>query len=117
MADLAKIADVLEAAGDYIDAVEHEKTSSAAAERQAVIDVLAEKYAKATGEEMPDSIRSKLASSDKDVVGLLQSMVDKHAGEIEPLGAPSSKDDERESLTKKEAAEAADDRFLSWVNS
>lgn len=116
MLDLVKVANVLDAAADCLDAAEHEKLSAAHSARTAQINALADKYAEATGEEMPDAIRQKLAHSDKDVVELLQSMVTKQAGHPEALGGPSNEDDDAP-LTKKEAADAADDRFLNWITS
>lgn len=113
--ELIKVADVLDAAADYIDHVEREKTSTAQAERQSQIDKLASMYAEASGETMPDAIRHKLASSDKDVVALLQSMVEKNAGRVEKLGGAADKDDEKPALTVKEAADAASQRFLDWM--
>jgi len=112
-----KIAAVFDALADHLDAVEAEKTSSAHATRLAQIDELAGKYAAATGEEMPSSVRKKLAESDEDIVALVRGMAEKQAGLVEPLGGPSNRSDEKLALTKKEAAVQADDRFLSWVNS
>ncbi len=117
MLNLEKVANVLDAAADHLDAIEAEKLSSATAERQERIDTLAVKYADATGEEMPASIRAKLANSDKDVVELVNSMLEKQAGEVEALGGPSSLSDNSASLTIKEAADQADERFVTWVNS
>jgi len=113
--DLSKIAAVLDAAADHLDAIESEKKSSAMAERQSRIDDLANKYAEATGEEMPEEIRAKLAASDKAVVELLDQMVQKHASQIAPLGGPASERDDSGPVTTKEAADAASDRFLTWI--
>ena len=113
--NLSKIATVLEAAADHLDAIEHEKQSSVMAERQSRVDDLANKYAETTGDEMPAEIRAKLATSDKAVVELLDQMVQKHASRIAPLGGPSSDNDDSAPLTKKEAADAASDRFINWI--
>ena len=115
MLDLTKVANVLDAAADHFDAIEAEKISSANAECQARIDTLASKYADATGEEMPDSIRKKLASSDKDVVALVNSMIEKQAGTVESMGSPSSRGDGAAPLTVKEASEQAEKRFGDWL--
>ncbi len=114
---LVKVAAVLEAAADHFDALERDQASSVRAERQAQIDTLAGKYAEATGEEMPAPMRRKLADSDRDVVELIASMATKQAGAIEALGGPSTRTDPGAPRTVKEAAEQADDRFLSWVTS
>ena len=113
--DLIKVANVLEAAADHFDAVENEKVSAIHNEREKQIDILASKYAEATGEEMPQNIRQKLAASDKDVVSLLNSMVEKQAGNVESLGSPSDKNDDRVPVSVKEASDQAEDRFLNWI--
>jgi hypothetical protein len=117
MLNLEKVANVLDAAADHLDAIEAEKTSAAHSERQGRIDVLAGKYADATGDEMPASIREKLAASDKDVVELVNSMIEKQAGVVEALGGPSSRDDNAAPTTTKEAADQADEHFVNWINS
>lgn len=114
MLDLAKIANVLEAAADHLDALEAEKTSTVRAERLSHIDKLAETFAQATGEELSDSVRRKLAESDQDIVGLLKTMVEKQAGTVESLGGPSTQGDSTAPTTVKEAAAAAEDRFAQW---
>jgi len=114
---LTKVAAVLEAAADHLEAIEAEKASSVNAERLSTVEELAGKYAEATGEEMPATIRQKLADSDKDVVALLKSVVEKQAGIIDSLGSGSSRNDGSEPKTVKEAAAAAEDRFLSWITS
>lgn len=113
--DLVKVANVLDAAADHFDAIEAEKLSSVNATRKAHIDALAAKYATATGEEMPDTVRQKLSTSDQDIITLVHSMVEKQAGALESLGASSSRDDGTVPRTVKEAADDADDKFLSWV--
>ncbi len=117
MLDLVKIAAVLDAAADHLDALEAEKTSTVRAERMSHIDKLAETFAQATGEEMSDNVRRKLAESDQDVVSLLKTMVEKQAGMVEPLGGPSNDGDSAEATTVKEAADAADRRFVAWITS
>lgn len=115
--DLEKVAAVLDAAADHIDAIDAEKVSSARAERMTQIDEVASKYAEAMGEEMPDVIRQKLAEGPQDVVAFLRTMTEKQAGAVESLGGPSSRNDALEPRTIKEAAADADQRFLNWINS
>jgi hypothetical protein len=117
MLDPVKIAAVLDAAADHLDAVEQAKLSSIRAERQSIVDALAAKYAETHGEELPEKIRQKLAASDTDVINLLHTMVEKNAGRPEALGGPSDRDDEKQSLSVKEAADAAWDRFGNWLTS
>lgn len=116
--DMIKAAEALEAAADYIDKMEQEKQSSVAAERRTSVDELADKYAQATGEKMPVGIREKLSTSDKDVVALIKGIVEKQAGSVESLGTASSRPDRQAApMNVKEAADAADDRFLNWIMS
>jgi hypothetical protein len=115
---LLKIAAVLDATANHLDALEHEKASSLNAERSARIDTLASKYAEATGEEMPENLRKKLANSDKEVVELITSMATKQASAVEALGSPSERNDDGGTpLSVKEAAEQAEQRFLGWITS
>lgn len=116
MLDLLKVADVFDAAATHIDVLETEKRSSVHAEKKAKVDELASKYAAATGEEISDALRAKLASADVDVVALLKQLTEKNAGQVESLGGPADREDgTREITSVKEASAAADDRFLTWV--
>lgn len=112
---LQKVATVLEAAAAHIDAAEAAKIAAVEAEKQTIINTLASKYAEATGEEMPDNVRNKLANADGDVVDLVKSMIEKQASNVDSLGAPSTKKDGNVVLTKKEAAVAAEERFGNWL--
>ena len=115
--DLVKVAAVLDAVADHLDAIESEKVSSLRAQQEGRLDDLAKKYAEAMGEEMPEALRRKLANSDGDVLGLVTSVVAKHASQLDALGSPSDRSDDRTPLTVKEAAEDADRRFLEWITS
>jgi hypothetical protein len=116
--DLQKVAKVLDAAADHWDALDAEKVHSVKAEKNAQIDALASKYAAATGEELSDEMRAKLAGADGDVVTLLRHLTEKNAGSVDTLGGPSEKDDDKPAPTSvKEAADAAYDRFGNWVTS
>lgn len=117
MSNLLKAAAVLDAAANHFDALEGEKVSALTIERQTQIDALASKYAEAVGEEMPANVRKKLAESDKEIVELIASMATKQASAIESLGAPSDRNDDVAPSTVKEAAEMADQKFVSWITS
>ena len=114
---LMKAATILDAVAAHIDALENEKVSALSAERQQRVDILASKYAEAVGEEMPANVRKKLAESDKDIVELITSMATKQASAVDALGAPSDRSDDAAPTTTKEAAEMADNKFLSWITS
>lgn len=114
MADLTKIAAVLDAAADYIEEREREKVSAVAAQRQARIDKIATAHLAAHGEELPALVRQKLAATDDGSLDIVEDLLSKQAGTITPLGAGDAADGPV--LTNiKEAANAADERFLGWI--
>lgn len=112
---LTKVAEVLELLASHIDSLENEKAASVAAEKSSIITALADKYAAATGETLPDEVKNKLAAVDGDVVTLVNSLIEKSAGTVDSLGGPSEVQDETMPLTKKEAAVKAEDQFLNWI--
>lgn len=114
---LERVANVLEKAAEYVDAIENNRVAEVRAAKEAKIQDLSDKYAAATGEDLPDSIKEKLATSDKDVLEFLRMTVEKNAGEVPALGGPSNTNDSKVPTTIKEAAAAADDRFIDWINS
>ena len=79
MATLNQVANVLEKLAAYVDAneaqanTERQKKASA---RQAEIEALAVRYSAATGDEMPDAVRQKLANSDESVVALIGNIIE-----------------------------------------
>ena len=118
MIDLTKVATVLEAAASLISATETEKRAEQNAQRTAEVTKLAAQYKEATGEDLPESMRQKLASSDKDVVGLIRGLAEKQAGTVESMGGPSAqRDTNSQPTTVKEAAVKAEERFLDWLTS
>lgn len=114
MVNHAKLAAVFDAMADYIDEVETEKTSSVESARQARIDKVATLHAAAHGEELSETTRKKLASSDA-ALDYVEDLLSKQAGVVTPLGAGASSDDDTQPKTIKQAADAADERFVSWI--
>jgi len=114
--DHAKLAAVFDAMADYVDQVETEKTSSIETARQSRIDKIAAAHAAAHGEELSETTRKKLASSDA-ALDYVEDLLTKQAGNVTPLGASASLDTDNPPKTIKEAADAADDRFVSWITS
>jgi hypothetical protein len=109
-----KLAAVFDAMADYVDEVEREKTSSIETARQTRIDKIAAAHAAAHGEEMPEATRKKLASSDA-ALDYVEDLLSKQGGVVTPLGAGASSDSEDQTKTIKQAADAADERFVSWI--
>jgi len=110
-----KIASVLEAAANYLDEVEGEKQAAINAERDKLITAIGEKYAAATGEDIPDSVLLKLSSTDNELLGTLEKLAE--SKESDSLGEVADINDYSAPMTVKEAAEIADDRFLNWLSS
>ena len=114
MVDPTKLAAVFDAMADYIDQVEGEKTSSVEAARKTRIDKIAAAHAVAHGEELPEATRKKLASNDA-ALDYVEDLLTKQAGVVTPLGAGASPDTDAHPKTVKEAAAAADERFLNFI--
>lgn len=113
--ELVKVADVLEAAAVYLDAVEAEKQAAIRAEREQIIAAIGEKYAEATGEDITDDILRKLANADTGLLGAFERFAETSTEKTAELGEPSDRRDLDTPMNKKEEAEAADDRFLEFV--
>lgn len=117
MADLAKIAAVFDAMAEYVDANEREKTAVVENARKSRIDKIAAAHVATHGEEMPEAVRQKLAKADDAALEYVEDLLSKQGGVIEPLGAGALPELDTNHKTVKEAADAADDRFLSWITS
>lgn len=113
--DLEKVADVLDAAATYLDAVESEKQAKVNSERENLIADIGEKYAEATGEEISDDVLRKLANADVDLLSILEKVADVSSDKVAELGEASDRFDPTAPMNKKEASAAADERFLSFV--
>jgi hypothetical protein len=114
MRDLNKIAAVLDAAADYYEQNEREKTSATEAARASRLDKIAAVHLSTHGEEMPDTVRAKLAKTDDSSLDVIEELLAKQAGTIAPLGEGASSDNPSPK-TVKEATDAADERFVSWI--
>jgi len=116
---LLKVAAVLEETAKVIDGHELEKTAAVKTARDAAMKSVADKYTEATGEEIPPEVFDKLSSSGEDVLSTVQQLLEKTAGSsgVESLGRSSEKSAQKQPTTKKEAAEAAYERFGNFINS
>jgi len=112
--DPTKLAAVFDAMADYVDQVEGEKTSTIENARHARIDKIATAHAAVHGEELPEATRKKLASSDA-ALDYVEDLLSKQAGTVTPLGAGALSDADDSPKTTKHAADAADERFVSWI--
>lgn len=116
MANLEKIANVLDLMAEYVEKNEREKQASIDNERAVRLDKIAAAHLAAHGEEMPESARQKLAKTDANTLDLVEDLLKKQGGVVESLGGPAH-DETPVPKTVKEAADAADNRFLSWITS
>lgn len=114
MIDTRKIATVLEAAANYVEAVEREKMASADAVKAAVVSKLAAAHATAHGDELPDDVRAKLAGVDPAVLSYVETVLQKAAATADSMGIPVNTE-ENEPSTTKEAADSADKKFYNWL--
>lgn len=114
MADASKIAAVLDAMADYVEEIESAKAASAQDERNRRVDQIAAKHAAVHGEELPEEARRKLASADAGSLDLIEGLLAKQGGTVDPLGAGAAPDRDDQPKTVKEAADAAGDRLVNW---
>lgn len=113
--ELEKVASVLEAAADYLDALDGEKQAAVKAEREHLIAAIGEKYAEATGEDISDDVLRKLANADTDLLSAFEKFAETSYEKIAELGEPGDRRDFTAPVSTKEAAEAADERFLNFI--
>lgn len=117
MADPIKLAAVFEAMADYVDENETRKIAAVETARKARLDKIASAHLTTNGEELSDIDRQKLARADDATLDYIESQFAKQAGTLDPLGAGAAPDADVRPKNIKEAAEAANDRFLSWITS
>jgi hypothetical protein len=115
VADLNKVAAVLEAAADYYEQNEREKTSATEAVRTSRLDKIATMHVATHGEELPDLVRQKLAKTDDAALDIVEELLAKQAGTVTPLGAGATPDTDNQPKSVKEAADQADQRFVDWI--
>lgn len=110
-------AEVLEKAAAYVDALEAEKQAQTAAERAKVAETLRVRYSEATGEELSDDMASKLAAAEPSVLELVEKLAGASSAPDSMGGPGNVRDDSSAPRTEKEAASAADERFVAWLQS
>lgn len=114
---LHKVADVLEKTAAFIDGQEADKQAAVKIERANSIKALAQKFAEATGDELPEDVLQKLASSDEDVLSTVSRLVEKTGSAVESMGSSSDKTAGAQPTTKRERAQAAYENFGTFINS
>jgi len=131
---MRRTAAVLEKTADYLDTEDRRQQDTIRSERRQVAQTLSEKYAAATGEELPPGSVEKLAASDKDLLAIFEKIAAKTTGTSggapDDMGTPSDRNDRNDRSTpaptagkyrdgqeKRAAVEDADERFVDWINS
>lgn len=112
--NLHKIANVFDWMASYVDAVEGEKLAAAESACQARVNKVASAHVTAHGEDIPEEIRRKLASTDPTVLAYVENLLQKQADTVEPLGGPVSLDNNDPPNTKH-ASDDAHERFGQWI--
>lgn len=111
-----QIANVLEKAAAYIEAIEDTKTAEVQAERLSVAKELATKISEATGEQLDEETISKLAKADKDVLQTIGKLATE--SKIDEMGGPANKRDPNAiPSTGKEAVAHAEESLLNFIMS
>lgn len=114
---LRKTAAVLDAVAEQLDAQEATTRAAVKTAHEQAVKSLAEEYSRATGEDLPEDVATKLAASDPSVLGAVKQVFTKTAGSVDSLGHSSKSTVDSRPTTKKEAADAAWSRFGSFINS
>jgi hypothetical protein len=128
---LRRTADVLEKVAEHLDAEENHRRETVQHERLQTARALTEKYASATGEELPPGTVEKLAASDADLLAIFEKIAARTdgaaTGDPDNMGTPSDRSDRgaptptnsryRDGQEKRAAAEDADQRLVDWCMS
>jgi hypothetical protein len=127
---MRQTADVLEKLAAHLDIEDQQRQETMRSERRQMAQALSEKYAAATGEELPPASIEKLAASDQDLLVIFEKIAERtgHATSSAPddMGTPSDRRDGDGPATpgryhnqqeKTAAAEDADQRLIDWCMS
>jgi len=110
-----KLASVLDAVADYIDETEGKKLAEETAARDERIAKLAVNYESSTGEAIPETLKTKLASLDQNTLDHLLKVAKNNNESPVALGRPADLSDHPAPRTVKEAADRSEQRFLDWI--
>lgn len=110
------VANVLDAVAQYVDEIETQKLASINEAKTTRVNKLAESYENSTGEKLETTLQQKLAQLDPEVLDHLLKVANNNSnGNPESLGGPAEVIASGPPRTIKEAADHAEDRFLSWI--
>ena len=108
MINLTKVAEVIEAAANYVESIESKKIAEETAVRTKTASELATKLVEVTGEPLDTSMVEKFAKLDPAIAQFLEKM----AGTLEPAESMGSADTRVKTASARSTAE---DAFLNWV--
>ena len=108
--DNVKIAQVLKAAADYIDALVQEKAAEDKKVQTETASKLAGKIKEATGEHINEEIVNKLASTDPEIAALLERLAG--AGSVDNMGGP---EDDSVKTASDAQGMGSEQRFLNFI--
>lgn len=109
----AELADVLDAAADYIDRLDGARHREKTAAREALIDDLAGRYRESTGEDLSGDLRKKLASLDEDVLQHVLKTSKTAGGSPDTLGGPADTTPTQKTAAEDDDPDARMFRFLT----
>ena len=109
------IAEVLEKAANYVEAVELEKEAAVQAERDRLVSAIREKMSATTGEDIPEEVASKLAKADPAVLSTIEKLAVSQS-DSESLGSPSERrSNSKANLTVDEQVKMAEERLINFA--
>lgn len=109
------VANVLEKAASYIEAVETEKQAEVQAIRKKLVSSIREKVSAATGEYISEDVVGRLAQADPLVLSTLEKLA--LSSDSETLGSPSSRPNTANvgNLPINEQVKLAEDRLVKFA--
>jgi hypothetical protein len=109
------IANVLEKAAHYIDAVEVEKKATVQAVRDKLTAAIREKVSAVTGEEVTEDVARKLAQADPEILSTIEKLAANT--DVEKLGEPSTRHSSVSNANQSvaEQVKLAEERLINFA--
>ena len=120
---MRRTADVLEKLAEHFDHQERVQQDETRQERLKIASALSEKYAAATGEDLPKEILEQIADSPHDVVRVFEKLATRVPHDTPPdtMGESENLDDVNTAVggtrteRTKTAASDAEQKFVNWI--
>lgn len=109
------IAEVLEKAANYVEAVELEKEAAVQAERDRLVSAIRTKVSATTGEDISEEVINKLAKTDPAVLSTIEKLA--ASNDTENLGSPSARRSSSAAadMTVNEQVKVAEERLVKFA--